>query len=354
MCTDHRKGSPDTLRLGPSRRAGRSERSRHARRAVSLVLFAATLLPAFPGLTAAESLAAPALRSATALQHPLAASPRSQETHPPSLFHRVARGVRPGVTLDGTPVGLRTAQEIHALLVARAQAGDRRAVNATIDHATGGVVRERDGIRLDVAATERALLRARPYHPVTTIWHKVPARYRYEDIARLTETIGTYTTWIDGTMDRRQNIVLSSQRVNNTVLYPGQTFSFVGTVGAISRKRGYRSAPTIQDGEMRPGLGGGLCQVSSTLYNAARRAGLRITERHHHALAVHYVPPGMDATVVVPLDPPIPGVPILDFRFQNRRSTPVVVHEVVNGWKLVAWIQSTGPRTLSTRPHVRA
>lgn len=127
-------------------------------------------------------------------------------------------------------------------------------------------------------------------------------------------------------------------------------FSFVGTVGIISNKRGYKSAPTIQDGEMRPGLGGGICQVSSTLYNAVHRAGLKLVERHHHALAVHYVPPGRDATVVMPSDPPSPGVPTLDFRFRNALSHPVALQAVVHGWKLTIWIQGPGPVTPATKP----
>lgn len=257
------------------------------------------------------------------------------------MLERVFHGIRPGVTLDGRQVGFRTTPEIHALLDAWARKGNRAALNATIDHKSGDLVPERDGIRLDVGATEQALFAARPYQAVRSVWVRVPARFRSADIARLTETVGTYTTWIDGTLDRRHNIILSSRRINNTVVYPGQAFSFIATVGSISPRQGYRSAPTIQDGEMRPGLGGGLCQVSSTLYNAVRRAGLKVLERHHHALPVHYVPPGQDATVVVPLDPPIPGVPLLDFRFRNTRTAPVILHEAVTGWKVTAWIQST-------------
>ena len=287
--------------------------------------------------------------------HGTVVEPQAGSAHPsaPSFLDRVVHGVRPGVTLDGRPMGLKTEREVQEILRAMAQQGDRGPVDAGLDHATGAVTSEHAGIRLDRAATEKALFAARPYTAVRSVWVPVPARWRYEDIARLTETIGTYTTWIDGTMERRQNIILSSRRVNNTLVYPGQIFSFVATVGTISRAQGYRNAPTIQDGEMRPGLGGGICQVSSTLYNAVRRAGLRIVERHHHALPVHYVPRGMDATVVVPVDPPIPGVPTLDFRFQNTRPSPVVLHEVVNGWKVTAWVQSTGPRTLAALPQHR-
>ena len=315
------------------------------------------------GRRLARSITAPALLALTlsivpgpfaaAMARSAPSSAQQGAGEPSSLLKRLLYGVRPGVTLDGKPVGLKTAHEVHALLVARARKGDRLAVNATVDHATGRILPERDGIRLDVAATEDAVRRARPYAAVRSRWVPVRARWRYEDIARLTETIGSYTTWIDGTTDRRWNIVLSSRRIDRTVLYPGDSFSFVATVGTLSRRLGYRLAPTIQDGEMRPGLGGGLCQVSSTLYNAARRAGLRILERHHHALPVHYVPRGMDATVVVPVDPPIPGMPILDLRFQNTRPTPVILHEVVNGWKLTAWVEATGARTLSTRPQSR-
>lgn len=311
-----------------------------------------------PGHTRAAHAAAVALAlsmviagpgpGAVAATHAAPAAQPGQRGTP--WLHRLIHGARFGVRLDGRPVGGRTETELRSLLVDIARRGDRPARDATLDHATGTVVSDRAGIRLDAPATLRATLAARPYGHVRTIWRPVQPRWRYEDIARLTNTIGTYTTWISGSVERRRNIVLSSRAIDNRVVYPGQVFSFVGTVGRISKKLGYKAAPTIQDGEMRPGLGGGICQVSSTLYNAVRRAGLAIVERHHHALAVHYVPAGRDATVVMPSDPPSPGVPILDLRFRNALDHPVALQAVVHGWKLTVWVQGPGPVTPSTRP----
>lgn len=302
---------------------------------------------AFAAVVIALTAAAPAAGVAYAATVPPHAHAK-MGTHVPWL-HRIAHGVRPGVRLDGAGVGGRTEAELRAMLQAMAQERDRAPVDATIDHATGEVVADKAGIRLDIRATVRETLGARPYAEVHTVWQPVPARFRYQDIARLTDSVGTYTTWISGSLERRRNIILAAQKIDNRVIYPGQVFSFIDTVGTISLKRGFQMAPTIQDGEMRPGLGGGICQVSSTLYNAARRSGMRMVERHHHALPVHYVPVGADATVVMPTDPPIEGVPILDFRFRNALKHPVALQAVVHGWKLTIWMQGPGPDTPSTR-----
>ena len=310
-------------------------------------LFGPRLRPA--AFAAAFLLAASAAPAKAPLYAAASASAKAKPDTRTPWLHRVLHGVRPGVRLDGAPVGGRTEAELRAMLRAVARKGDRAPVDATLDAKTGTVVADKEGIRLDIDATVREAMGARPYASVRSVWRPVRARWRYGDIVRLTDTVGTYTTWISGSLERRRNIVLAAGRIDNRVIYPGQVFSFVDTVGTISLKKGFKMAPTIQDGEMRPGLGGGICQVSSTLYNAAKRAGMRMVERHHHALPVHYVPVGADATVVLPTDPPMPGVPILDFRFRNDLGHPVALQAVVHGWKLTIWMQGPGPDTPSTR-----
>ncbi|MDQ6418528.1 VanW family protein [Paenibacillus sp. LHD-117] len=110
--------------------------------------------------------------------------------------------------------------------------------------------------------------------------------------------IGSYATYFNSrNRNRSSNIALSAQAINNVVVFPGERFSFNGTVGKRTREKGYLRAPVIVRGELYEDIGGGICQVSSTLFNAADRAGLTIVERFSHSRNVHYVPSGRDATV---------------------------------------------------------
>lgn len=129
--------------------------------------------------------------------------------------------------------------------------------------------------------------------------------------------ISTFTTWYNPKqVDRSHNVVLATGTLNGVVLKPGEVFSFNQTVGQLSYAKGYRDALIIVGGKFVPGLGGGLCQVSTTLYNACLLAGLKIVERHNHNLAVAYVSLGQDATVVHGSK---------DFRFQNTLDEPIYI-----------------------------
>lgn len=116
--------------------------------------------------------------------------------------------------------------------------------------------------------------------------------------------------------NRTQNIVLSTKAIDYQVIPEGEVFSFNKVVGIRTTQRGYRPAPIIVKGEYTEGVGGGICQTSSTLYNSVDRAGLRILQRVSHSREVTYVPAGKDATVSW-------GGP--DFRFQNQLNGPILV-----------------------------
>ncbi|SDW08530.1 Vancomycin resistance protein YoaR, contains peptidoglycan-binding and VanW domains [Marininema mesophilum] len=124
--------------------------------------------------------------------------------------------------------------------------------------------------------------------------------------------------------NRSHNIDLSVRAIHNQVIPRGGSFSFNQIVGVRSTARGYRPAPIIVRGEYTEGIGGGICQTSSTLYNSVDRAGLRILQRSSHSKYVTYVPKGRDATVAW-------GGP--DFRFQNQLNRPVLIQaKAVKGW----------------------
>ncbi|WP_258359921.1 VanW family protein [Moorella sulfitireducens] len=116
---------------------------------------------------------------------------------------------------------------------------------------------------------------------------------------RIEKAAGTFTTIFNpADTTRTHNIRLASGTLDNTWLPPGGVLSFNEVVGPRTVERGYQEALVIEEGNYVSGIGGGVCQVSSTLYNAALAAGLTIVERQPHGLAVDYVPPGRDATVV--------------------------------------------------------
>jgi vancomycin resistance protein YoaR len=128
--------------------------------------------------------------------------------------------------------------------------------------------------------------------------------------------ISAFTTKTSSDNNRNNNISLACQTINGTVLLPGETFSFNGTVGERTMARGYREAGAISEGQLIDEVGGGICQVSSTLFNAVVRANLEIVSRSPHAWPSSYVKKGEDATV---------NWPNLDFRFKNNTSAPVFI-----------------------------
>lgn len=150
-----------------------------------------------------------------------------------------------------------------------------------------------------------------------------------EDLKSMGE-LAHYTTWYNtGEIDRSHNLVRAAYTINTRVVQPGEVFSFNQTVGKRSFETGYRDAMVIVGGKFEPGVGGGICQVSSTLYNAVLLSGLEIVERHNHNLAVAYIPTGLDATVSYGLQ---------DFKFKNNTRHPVYLRSVAGGGGLTITI----------------
>lgn len=138
---------------------------------------------------------------------------------------------------------------------------------------------------------------------------------------------------------RANNIAVATKSVNGTILMPGDTFSFNGVVGIRTTARGYQEAPVIIGNKVDSGLGGGICQVSTTLYNAVLKGNLKISERSHHTLPSHYVPLGMDATV---------DYGNLDFKFTNSYSYPLYIQGTTGGGYVTFSIYSNSSLTATT------
>lgn len=138
--------------------------------------------------------------------------------------------------------------------------------------------------------------------------------------------IACYVTGLQGrTPSQVHNLTLAARRINGIVLQPGQVFSFVKRVGPWTADMGYVKAPVSYDGELIRSWGGGVCQTSTTLYNAALLSGLQIVERHHHHWPARYAPLGRDAAV---------AYSDIDLKFKNTLSAPVHIVSQVKGDKL--------------------
>lgn len=142
----------------------------------------------------------------------------------------------------------------------------------------------------------------------------------------IVEIIGQGTsTFYHSIPNRIHNVSLASSRINGILVAPGEEFSFAKALGDVSRFTGYKEAYVIQNGRTVLGDGGGVCQVSTTLFRALLNAGLPITERHAHAYRVGYyeqdAPPGFDATVFVPS---------IDLRFKNDTGHHILIQAFVD------------------------
>lgn len=193
-------------------------------------------------------------------------------------------------------------------------------IDAYIDD-TGHIVNEVPGKVLN----ERQLLeKLLTYHvSKQSITDSVPIRHVYprvtaEILSRMNEQpTGHYVTYYNADKkERSHNIQLAAKAIDHTILFPNETFSFNAVVGERTEKRGYLQAPVIVEGEFTEDIGGGICQVSSTLYNAVDIEGIQIIERYSHSREVPYVPPGRDAAVSW-WGP--------DFSFKNLLNEPILI-----------------------------
>lgn len=156
--------------------------------------------------------------------------------------------------------------------------------------------------------------------------------------------LGEYaTTFAPEKVNRVYNISVAAGALDGLVVRPGEVVSFNKVVGPRSSEAGYKTAPMIINNEFVDALGGGVCQVSTTLYNAVLRAGLAVVERHNHSLPVGYVPAGLDATVTYG------GA---DFKFRNNTDKYLYLRTAIQGNRLV--VKIFGNNRFKRRVEVRS
>ncbi len=238
-------------------------------------------------------------------------------------------GVNSNVYLGNRSMEYYFEKEVRLIVRELAREINQDAVNAGIDKETGGIVPEIIGILLDVESTVEQVMAAPSNTQVEPTLIEIIPLIRTEHLEPLQDILGDFSTAVMGSPGRVTNMRLSLAAINNTLLLPGEVFSFNGIVGERTVEKGYKSAPIIFGETVAPGVGGGVCQVSSTLYNAVRRADLEIVERRIHSIAPSYIQHGMDATV---------AWPYTDFKFRNNSEDPIIVRGAIQGWRVRVWI----------------
>jgi vancomycin resistance protein YoaR len=193
------------------------------------------------------------------------------------------------------------------------------------------------GLRLDAEAAKKAILAAALSPTDRTarllVEKAPPDRTTREARAMgITALVGGYTTTYGGDPNRLHNVRLVAQLVDNHVIAPGAEFSFNKTTGERTAAKGFREAPVIINGELQTGLGGGVCQVSTTVFNAAFDAGLPITARTNHSLYISHYPTGRDATV---------NYPDLDLKFVNDTGHWLLIRAFVGSSSLTVALYGT-------------
>lgn len=168
---------------------------------------------------------------------------------------------------------------------------------------------------------------------------EVQADKTKEMLSKINTKISSFSTeyGTKSSAQRANNIAVAVKAINGTVLMPGETFSFNNIVGRRTAEKGYMEAPVIVGNKVETDFGGGICQVSSTLYNAVLRANIKATERAHHTLPSSYVKLGMDATV---------DFGNIDYKFKNTLPYAMYIEGYVSGGNINFNIYSDASLTL--------
>ena len=242
-------------------------------------------------------------------------------------YDRSDATVKNNVLLDGDNVGGMRISELSGMLEKYSAETYAAPVDATVNSKSWAITPGKPGRQLNHEKILDALKNAGEGDRVDYIFETVQPAISSDVLKPKIRVIGKYTTTLLDRSDKRvNNILLASEKINNTILNPGQEFSFNSIVGKRTAAKGYEEAPIIvrspEGPKMKKANGGGVCQISTTIYNVVENCGLKVTERHIHSKDVGYVPRGDDATV---------SYGTVDFRFVNTRKNPIMLKVYLDG-----------------------
>ncbi|NMB41309.1 MAG: VanW family protein [Firmicutes bacterium] len=242
-------------------------------------------------------------------------------------FKRMKYGVAKGVWLGGTLLERKMEHEVYDLVSSVSKVYFLKPKNAYWDRLTGQILPEINGQKVDVSATVKMIMNSKPHTVHDPVIVPLEPEITTDVYKNIRTKKGSFRTGFGGG-NRAHNIFLAASSINNCLLAPGEVFSFNKATMPRDAEHGYKKAPVIVGGTVVPGYGGGICQVSSTLYNAVKNAELEVVERFPHSMPVDYVPKGMDATVSE----------YLDFKFRNNRDKFILIKTGTYGYTLVVEI----------------
>lgn len=228
--------------------------------------------------------------------------------------------------------------DIHAInqiLAEQCSVYDQPVVNAVLKRENGAfsVVDGQVGYKLDVEASIDTV-----YEYMTKEWDLQPCSIGLEilveqpqgsaqDLAQVTDLLGSFTTSFSSSgADRSANVTNGCNLINGTTLYPGEEFSTYEAVAPFTQQNGYFMAGSYLNGKVVDSIGGGICQVSTTLYNAVLRAELEVTQRYNHSMIVTYVDPSADAAIAESSGK--------DFKFINNLDIPIYIEGIIDGKRI--------------------
>ncbi len=174
-----------------------------------------------------------------------------------------------------------------------------------------------------------------------------PAAVTREELEASTDLLGTFSTSYTGndSLGRNINLIVGCEKINGTVLAPGEVFSMNEGLGDQTYENGFRNAAVIVNGKIEDGIAGGVCQVTTTLYNAVVKAELEVVERSNHSLPVSYVPLGHDAAI---------AGDYIDFKFKNNTDYPVYLEAYAGGGQVVTKLYGHETRSASRKVELDA
>lgn len=208
---------------------------------------------------------------------------------------------------------------------------DRKEKNASVEYVNGYIKHNKEviGEVMEVDKNTNMIenkILERDFSVIELYVRKVHPEIQFKDISHIQEVIASFSTSFNSNKtNRTYNIKLACERINNSLILPNQVFSMDKALGTRTKENGYKEAPVIIKNQLIEGVGGGVCQVTSTLYIAVLKAKLGIVERVNHSMPLGYVEPGQDATI---------AEGYIDFKFKNNKEYLILLNAEVVGGKI--------------------
>lgn len=212
-------------------------------------------------------------------------------------------------------------------------------VNSTLDSETYEITPHITGVSFDLGVARNNYVAAKENETfaIPLIFTEPEITTTIMEESLFADILGEATSTVSGSSARKSNVQLASSMVTETIMLPGDEFSYWSMIAPCTKEQGFQDAPTYVNGLTVPGVGGGVCQVSSSIYTAALYSNLEILQRNQHTYAVGYLPNGSDAMV---------NGGSSDFKFKNNTEWPIKIVVGVEGSKLT--VQILGTKTDNT------